>query len=632
MSERAKAKQIQVEVSGASSAGTLQELIEDRKIYRPANIDVTPGEYDIEISSSTGTPGTIPSATITTAGAMSKDDKVKVNDLPDAAGLAVSLSKKVDKVSGEKLITDDQATKLDELPDSAALSAALGNKVDKVTGSKLITNDQAAKLDGLPDSEALGVSLSNKVDKAPGYTLVADAEAVKLSGLPDSDALSVALSNKVDKVSGSKLITDDQSTKLDALPEKSALDLSLDEKVDKVQGHSLIDDDEAIKLAALPTADVLNDALDSKVDSESGKGLITPSPLTGALYGQRNGVWAEVPSGGGGGASALGDLSDVTLGTLADGEVLAWDEAAGKWINKVSQGGASALADLTDVDFGTPTDGQVLTWDDATQMSKFTDQTGGGGDVEEAPLDGEAYGRKDGAWAVVPSPVDAILDFGYDENTGTDRFLLNSDFPDDTKRYSGLVQLLGLPMRYVATPLFGYFGGYATLGRHIEYATLYQSIYYKIPYLILKELGTGSESYIPILTGTELSSGELSQLNNLTGDFSVTGGSFYFIDRTDLGLVDLTLNIPAGLAGQKLSVSETGTGVGLNFDTNGLSTIPLNPDISYTPFEDMLVGKPLYMGVDSSGFEYKVWFTTYPDVTIHFETQNPNQHYLTVFF
>lgn len=45
------------------------------------------------------------------------------------------------------------------------------------------------------------------------------------------------------------------------------------------------------------------------------------------------------PDGGGGGASSLSELSDVSLSGLQDGQALTWDEAAQKWMNKTLEAG-----------------------------------------------------------------------------------------------------------------------------------------------------------------------------------------------------------------------------------------------------------------------------------------------------
>lgn len=46
--------------------------------------------------------------------------------------------------------------------------------------------------------------------------------------------------------------------------------------------------------------------------------------------------------GGGGGASALSDLTDVDLTNLADGQIIKWDATNSKWVNANESGGGSS--------------------------------------------------------------------------------------------------------------------------------------------------------------------------------------------------------------------------------------------------------------------------------------------------
>jgi len=59
---------------------------------------------------------------------------------------------------------------------------------------------------------------------------------------------------------------------------------------------------------------------------------------------------------------ALGDLSNVTLGTLANGQVLKYDSATSTWYNGTDESGA-ALAGLSDVNLGTLAGGEFLQYD-----------------------------------------------------------------------------------------------------------------------------------------------------------------------------------------------------------------------------------------------------------------------------
>lgn len=75
----------------------------------------------------------------------------------------------------------------------------------------------------------------------------------------------------------------------------------------------------------------------------------------------------------------LADLTDdVNISSPTDGQILKYDGTSSKWVNGTGGGGgASALDDLTDVDITTPTDGQTLVYDGTN--SKWVNGAGGGG-------------------------------------------------------------------------------------------------------------------------------------------------------------------------------------------------------------------------------------------------------------
>ena len=88
------------------------------------------------------------------------------------------------------------------------------------------------------------------------------------------------------------------------------------------------------------------------------KGLV-PAPAAGdqAKSLRGDGTWqAEVDT--------LAGLSDTTISSPADGQILKYDADSGKWINSNGGGGgAGALSDLSDVDIDSMTDGEPLTYD-----------------------------------------------------------------------------------------------------------------------------------------------------------------------------------------------------------------------------------------------------------------------------
>lgn len=91
---------------------------------------------------------------------------------------------------------------------------------------------------------------------------------------------------------------------------------------------------------------------------------------------------------GGGGASALDDLTDVDLTTPADGEVLMYDSASGKWENATlpTPTVPDELNDLDDVTITTPTNGQILVYDD-------TDDEWKNADIPDPSVTAEATGN-----------------------------------------------------------------------------------------------------------------------------------------------------------------------------------------------------------------------------------------------
>lgn len=100
---------------------------------------------------------------------------------------------------------------------------------------------------------------------------------------------------------------------------------------------------------------------------------------------------------GGGGASALDDLTDVDINSPTNGQALVYDAGNDVWVNgSAGGGGSSTLAGLTDVALATPTDGQALCYDAATQKWKNSD-AGGAGAMVEKTATGAVASFPDGA-------------------------------------------------------------------------------------------------------------------------------------------------------------------------------------------------------------------------------------------
>jgi len=117
----------------------------------------------------------------------------------------------------------------------------------------------------------------------------------------------------------------------------------------------LLTGDRTAEALGLATDAVMTGATSGAAGS---KGLV-PAPAAGdqAKSLRGDGTWqAEIDT--------LAGLTDTTISSPTDGQVLKYDADTGKWINSNGGGGgASALSDLSDVDLGTLSNGEPLTYD-----------------------------------------------------------------------------------------------------------------------------------------------------------------------------------------------------------------------------------------------------------------------------
>lgn len=141
------------------------------------------------------------------------------------------------------------------------------------------------------------------------------------------------------------------------------------------------------------------------LDDLSDVTITTPSNDQVLKYDSNAGKW--VNGSGGGGASTLDDLTDVTITSVTDQQVLTYDSNSGEWINANAQGGVTQLDQLSDVTISAPSDGQTLVYD--ANSSEWVNGNGGGGSSTLAGLtdvtitsatDGQAliYDANSGDW------------------------------------------------------------------------------------------------------------------------------------------------------------------------------------------------------------------------------------------
>lgn len=131
--------------------------------------------------------------------------------------------------------------------------------------------------------------------------------------------------------------------------------------------------------------------------------------------------WAAMPlanaGSGGGGASSLGELSDVTLSTPSEGHVLTWDAGTGAWVNATPSGGtggvdAEGVQDAVGAMFAGGTHENVtVTYDDTAGTLSLVVAAGGTGGLTQEQIE-------DLVSLMVAGPHSGIA-FAYDDAAGT---------------------------------------------------------------------------------------------------------------------------------------------------------------------------------------------------------------------
>lgn len=115
------------------------------------------------------------------------------------------------------------------------------------------------------------------------------------------------------------------------------------------------------------------------------------------------------------------DLADVTFTTLADGDWLRYDVGTGDWVNDTIQ-----IDDLTDVTITTPSDGDVLTYDNGAGEWVNAPAGGAGGalaDLSDVTIttpsdrDSLVYDNGTSEWVNRHTGVTLLTDWSFRDNT-----------------------------------------------------------------------------------------------------------------------------------------------------------------------------------------------------------------------
>ena len=154
-------------------------------------------------------------------------------DLVDQTDLNTALDNKVNKVTGERLVTAAEITKLGNT--SGANTGDQDLSPYELLSSK--QSDLTASATKYPTVNAVVTGLALKVDKVAGKSLIADTEVTRLLAITGTNTGDQDLSGKVDVVVGKGLsandFTDVLKSKLDAITETftTALKTSYDSAV-----------------------------------------------------------------------------------------------------------------------------------------------------------------------------------------------------------------------------------------------------------------------------------------------------------------------------------------------------------------------------------------------------------------
>ena len=114
------------------------------------------------------------------------------------------------------------------------------------------------------------------------------------------------------------------------------------------------------------TADPATGARGFIIDGTADLYPAVTSGVTPLSFTVKTGDFAYAPPTGFAPATTTVGVTDVVITTPADGDVLTYDDATGKWVNAAASSGVTALSGLSDVNVVGPTNGQILEYNSAS--------------------------------------------------------------------------------------------------------------------------------------------------------------------------------------------------------------------------------------------------------------------------
>ena len=361
----------------------------------------------LSISDGVVSTDTIPDATTSTSGLMSAADKTKLDGLSPYTLPAATTSTLGGVKVGSGLSVDgagELSADAYTLPtaDSNTLGGVkIGQGISVAADGTISVSGGGGGASALDDLTDVDIS-SPTTDQVLKYDSVnskwingnvsGGGGATALSGLTDVDLTSTI-------AAGQSLIYDDTNSKwINSYPDYSNINNKPNLATVATSGSYA----DLSNTPTIPAAQVNSDWNSSSGVSEIlNKPTLATVATTGA-YSDLSGT-PTIPDG-------LADLTDdVNISSPADGQILKYDGTSSKWINGTGGGGgASALDDLTDVDITTPTDGQTLVYDSAN--SKWINGAGGGGSAKQTAVTQAQYNALVQAGTVDPTMEYFITD------------------------------------------------------------------------------------------------------------------------------------------------------------------------------------------------------------------------------